>query len=133
MEASEAGIRAAETAERFVAPVIAHVILFKPRPDLSVTDRLALATTFEQAAKAIPSVRRVTVGKRIAHGTAYETSSPDVADFIIILEFENLDGLQMYLRDPAHEELAFHYRHSLVANVAYDFEIGGLEKLVSLA
>src|SRR3990172_4199264 len=46
------------------------------------------------------------VGRRITHGAAYEATAPDSADFLVSIGFDDLAGLQAYLRHPAHEELA---------------------------
>jgi hypothetical protein len=42
--------------------MIAHVVLFQPRADLSPTDREAFAAAFERAITEIPQVRRARVG-----------------------------------------------------------------------
>src|SRR5207253_9999969 len=52
--------------------MIAHVVLFRPRTDVSAADRRALALAFERALRAIPSVRRCQVGRRLLHGAGYE-------------------------------------------------------------
>ena len=54
--------------------MIAHVVLFRPRGDLSPAARAALAGAFEPAMREIPSIRRTRVGKRFVHGRAYETA-----------------------------------------------------------
>jgi len=85
--------------------MILHVVLFKPRAGLTEPDRLALAAALDRAAREIPTVRGVRVGRRVRHGAGYEATSPDAADYVAILEFDDLDGLQTYLRHPAHQEL----------------------------
>ena len=76
----------------------------------------------------IPAVRAVRVGQRVMHGAAYESTAPS-ADFVAIIDFEDLDGLHTYLRHPAHEELGATFGRSLSAALVYDFEVGGLDAL----
>jgi hypothetical protein len=107
--------------------MISHVVLMKPRPDLTAAERQAFVASFERAVREIASIRGVRIGKRARHGAGYETSAPDVADYIGIIDFDDLAGLQAYLRHPAHDELAKRFYQSLTSAVAYDFEVGGLE------
>lgn len=106
-----------------------HIVLFKPRSDLAAADRDGLLAAFERATREIPTVRRVTTGRRVRHGAGYETTSPDAADFAAILEFDDLAGLQAYLRHPAHQELGARFGTSLAAAMVYDVEEGTIEEL----
>jgi hypothetical protein len=105
--------------------MVSHVVLMKPRPDLPPADGQALIDAFEHAMRAIPTVRGVRVGRRVVHGAGYEQTSPDTADFLIVIDFDDLDGLQAYLRHPAHEALGARFRQSLASALVYDFEVGG--------
>ena len=102
-----------------------HLVLMKPRADLSSGDRQALVDAFNRAVREIPSVRDVRMGRRVTHGAAYEASAPDSADFLVSIGFDDLAGLQAYLRHPAHEELGARFRESLSAALVYDFEMDG--------
>jgi len=113
--------------------MILHLVLMKPKPDLAAEDRAAFASAFERAAREIPSVRGVRVGRRVAHGAGYERGMPDIADFVAAIEFDDLAGLQAYLRHPAHEEVGARFGTALSSALVYDFEAGGLEMLASLA
>lgn len=112
--------------------MLTHLVLMKPRPDLSPTDRQALISAFERAMREIPTVRNVRVGRRVVHGAGYEQATPDSADFLIIVDFDDLAGLQAYLRHPAHAELGARFGQSLSSAMVYDFDGGGLESLKSL-
>jgi len=109
--------------------VVSHLVLMKPRPDLSAADRAAFVAAFERAARDIPTVRAVRLGKRIVHGAGYETTAPDAADYVAFIDFDDLAGLRAYLWHPAHAELGAHFGTSLSAAMVYDFESGGLEAL----
>src|SRR6266853_1267761 len=87
----------------------------------------------ERAAREIPSVRAVRVGRRVTHGAQYEKTSPDAADFLIVLDFDDLAGLQAYLRHPAHEAVGDQFSRLLDSGWAYDFETGDLARLRDLA
>jgi hypothetical protein len=112
--------------------MIAHLVLFRPKPDLSKEDRRALVNAFERAVRDIPSVRAVRVGRRVIHGAGYEQSMPDTGEYLIVIDFDDVEGLQTYLRHPVHEELGTRFYQSLTSAFIYDFEAGGVEGLESL-
>jgi hypothetical protein len=60
---------------------------------------------------------------------ATKRSRPTARTTIAEIDFDNLDGLQAYLRHPAHEELGKRFGQSLEAAMVYDFEMGGVEEL----
>jgi Stress responsive A/B Barrel Domain len=109
---------------------VSHVVLMKPRPDLSPADRDAFVAAFERAVREIPSIRGVRIGRRVTHGAGYEAATAaDRADFLAMLDFDDLAGLQAYLRHPAHHELGARFGVSLSAAIVMDFEAGGIEAL----
>jgi hypothetical protein len=109
--------------------MVAHVVLLKPRADLPMEERRAFVRAFERATREIASVRTVQIGVRVVHGAGYEAAMPDTADFIAIIEFEDVAGLQAYLAHPAHAELGMLFGRSLSSALVYDFELGGMEML----
>lgn len=113
--------------------MVSHVVMMKPRPDLSPIDRQTFMAAFERAIREIPTVRAVRVGRRVTHGAGYEQLAPDAADYLVVIDFDDLDGLQTYLRHPAHEDLGARFGQSLSSALVYDFEVGGLEDLAGLA
>ena len=112
--------------------MVSHVVLMTPRADLSATDRRAFIDAFERALRDIPSVRGVRVGRRILHGAGYEQSQPDV-QFVAIIDYDDLAGLQTYLRHPAHGEVGARFGQSLSFSNVFDFEVGGKDALEALA
>jgi stress responsive alpha/beta barrel protein len=104
-----------------------HLVLMKPKSDLSIADRQALLDSFDRAVREIPTVRDVRIGRRITHGAAYEAAAPDCADFLVSIGFDDLSGLQTYLRHPAHDPLAARFYQALSSALIYDFEVGGRE------
>ena len=111
--------------------MIAHVVLLRPKPDLSADDRCSLIAAFERAIREIPSVRNVRLGRRVTHGAGYEQRMAETADYLIVIDFDDLDALQTYLRHPAHEELGARFNQSLSSAWIYDFEVGGPEMVRS--
>jgi hypothetical protein len=109
--------------------MVSHVVLMKPRADLTADQREQFAAAFERAIAEIASVRRVRVGRRLRHGAGYEAGMPDAADVLVSIEFDDRPGLEAYLRHPAHEELAARFGESLSSALIYDFEVGGIEAL----
>ena len=109
--------------------MLTHLVLMKPRADLSDADRRALIDAFERALREIESVRNVRVGRRVVHGAGYEATAPDIAEYVAFIDFDDLPGLQAYLRHPAHDELGARFGQSLRSAVVYDFEVGGVEDL----
>ena len=109
--------------------MVTHLVLMKPQPDLTPHDRTALVDAFERAVREIPTVRGVRVGRRVVHGAGYESVTPDLADFVAVIDFDDLGGLQAYLRHPAHAELGARFGQALLGAVVLDFEVGGIEEL----
>ena len=106
-----------------------HLVLMKTRPDLSEDDRRGLIDALEHAVCEIPTVRDVHIGRRVRFGAGYEATMPDTADFMIALAFEDLAGLQAYLRHPAHADLGGRFNRSFSVAWVYDYEGGGVDVL----
>ena len=109
--------------------MISHCVVFKPRADLQDADREGLVAAFERALREIPTVRDVRVGRRVVHGARYESRMPDAADYLVIIDFSDLEGLRAYLDHPAHQDLGSRFRDVMAAGLIYDFEEIGIESL----
>ena len=103
--------------------MIAHVVLFRPRDDLSPAARTALAVAFETALREIPSIRRARVGTRLLHGRAYETLMQVDYQYAAVIEFDNEAGLRAYLEHPAHQRLASQFYEAFEQALMYDFDL----------
>jgi len=103
--------------------MIAHLVLFRPRPDLTSDARAALAAAFETAIREIPSIRRARVGRRVTHGRPYEALMRVDYQYTAILEFDDLAGLKAYLAHPAHDQLASRFFSACEDALMYDFEM----------
>ena len=112
--------------------MVSHLVLMTPRPDLAAADRLALIDAFDRAIREIPTVKDVRIGRRVTHGAGYEQSAPEMS-YLTVIDFDDLAGLQTYLRHPAHLDLGARFGHSLSRALVYDFEVGGVEMLGDLS
>lgn len=103
--------------------MIAHVVLFRARPDLAPEARAALARAFEAALREIASVRRANVGRRLTQGHSYETLMKVDYEYAAVLEFDDAAALNTYLEHPAHQQLASQFYLAIEQALMYDFEL----------
>jgi hypothetical protein len=116
--------------------MISHLVLLQPRASLTQAERAGFIAAFERAVREIGEVRAIRIGRRIIHGAGYESSTPP-ADFVAIIDFDDIPSLQAYLRHPAHAELGRMFGAVVIgpddrpsgAAMVYDFEMGGVEML----
>jgi Stress responsive A/B Barrel Domain len=103
--------------------VIAHVVLFTPRPSLTLDERRELVRDLTHALQGIPEIRRARIGQRRVLGYAYDTVGPVHFQFVVILEFDSEADLGAYLRHPAHVALGRWFHEGAEAALAQDFEL----------
>jgi Stress responsive A/B Barrel Domain len=104
--------------------MIAHVVLFSPKPDLPEAERRALIEALVAAAGNIPSIKRFRVGKRVRHWMpGYEQLMRDDFEFAAIVEFEDIEALKIYLAHPSHAVIGQHFTSSASKALAYDYAI----------
>ena len=112
--------------------MVTHLVLFKLRPDLSSDTREQLVSAFERALRDIPGVRGGRVGRRVMVGAGYEAQMPDAADYMVLIEFDDADGLTAYFHHQLHAELGPLFNDSHAGALMFDFETVGLESLRDL-
>ena len=104
--------------------MIAHIILFAPRADLSASQREEILTAFTRTTAAVPTVKNVRIGRRILHGLpGYEQMMGTDFEYAAIVEFDDVTGLEEYLRHPAHVAVSRHFTESAAASLAYDYTL----------
>ncbi|MBI4477651.1 MAG: Dabb family protein [Acidobacteria bacterium] len=103
--------------------MVFHIVLFRPRPDLSEEERTAFIRALEQATTQIPQVRRFSVGRRLTHGRGYEEAMTVDFEYAAVIEFDDVAGLKAYLDHPAHTELGNRFFSALAAGLVYDYEM----------
>ncbi|MEO5740163.1 MAG: Dabb family protein [Vicinamibacterales bacterium] len=106
--------------------MLLHIVLFRPKPGISESDRAAMFAALNAAASEIADVRRFQVGARVTHGAVYEKLMSHDFPFAAIIEFDDLAGLQSYLRHPAHVRLAELFYTLQEAALAYDYDVNPL-------
>jgi hypothetical protein len=100
--------------------MVFHVVLFRLRPEQPPAERQALAETLQRALESIPSIRRASVGRRVASGRDYERAMTENMEYAAVLEFDDQAGLQAYLTD---QELGARFNASVAAAYVYDYEM----------
>jgi hypothetical protein len=103
--------------------VIAHIVLFRPAPDMPSEEREHFVSALEGALSNIPEIRRARVGRRRALGRIYDTHAIEQFPYAAILEFESEADLRTYLEHPAHAELGQRFFTSAEATLVHDFEL----------
>jgi Stress responsive A/B Barrel Domain len=104
-------------------PMIAHVVLFKPRRDLSAEDRSVFGDAILRAQREIPGIRRFSVGRRVLKEASYAQAMPEDFSYAAIIEFDDLAALQTYLNHPVHEPLGAWFWKTSEATLVYDYEL----------
>jgi Stress responsive A/B Barrel Domain len=103
--------------------MVAHIVLFRPKPETSEADRQAMFDALRIASTEIPSVRQFHVGQRVQHGSAYENLMAEDYPYAAVVEFEDLDGLNAYLSHPRHDKLGELFYALLEAALVCDYEM----------
>ena len=110
--------------------MIAHVVLFRPKPELPAAERASLIDALRNAVEGIPQIKRTTIGKRILlNRPGYETQMAEHYEYAAILEFDSEADLRVYLDHPAHSSLGRLLFTTASAVLAYDFASTGLADL----
>jgi hypothetical protein len=110
--------------------VIAHVVLFRPKPSLTDEERVAVINALQRAVQDIVFIKRAHIGKRILlNRPGYETLMAEHFEYSAILEFESEEDLRAYLDHPAHAELGQRLYSSAASVLAYDFIMVAPERL----
>jgi hypothetical protein len=117
--------------------LIAHIVLFRLRPDVPAEDRRALIDVWAAALNDMPMIRRARVGRRLTVGRSYESLTRIDFPFAAVLEFDDVEALRAYLDHPAHEAFATRLFAAIADALIYDFEVTadaeGLRGMVSRA
>ena len=103
--------------------MIAHIVLFRLRPEVSLEDRRALLDGWATVLNDIPVIRRARVGRRVRIGRSYESLTRLDFPYVAVLEFDNVEALRAYLDHPAHEALATRLFAAIADTLIYDFDV----------
>jgi len=100
-----------------------HVVLFRPRPDVTEAQRDALFAAMRAAAAGIPTVRGFRIGKHLHNPPTYVLSGFPSFPWAAILEFDDEEGLRAYLGHPLHHSLGQQFNAAAEAALIYDYDI----------
>lgn len=103
--------------------MVVHIVLFRPKASLTGAEQRALVASIEQAAAAIPSVRRFRVGRAVSNPPAYQLQGFPDLPYVAIVEFDDRAALDAYLEHQMHGELGNRFNSSLEAALIYDYEV----------
>ena len=103
--------------------MVAHVVLFTPKPGLDAGARQRLAESFQRALREIPTIRRAHIGRRVTHGRLYEQLMTVDYQYAAILEFDSLADLTAYLEHETHDALGALFFESFDVALTYDYEM----------
>ena len=106
-----------------------HLVLFRPRPDVSAEERDGLLAAMRTAAEGIPSVRRFDIGERVTNPPQYVLGGFPDFPYVAWLEFDDEAGLHAYLSHPLHVELGRRFNGAAEAALIYDFNSSELSKV----
>jgi hypothetical protein len=104
--------------------MIAHLVLFTPRPTLSRDEGLQFHHALTTALETIPSIVSYRVGRRVRTGAAYDVTAIDF-EFFALIEFNDRQGLADYLSHPAHAELGRVFHETSERALALDYDAVG--------
>ena len=103
--------------------MIAHIVLFRPKADLSEDQRRAFVTALEYSLVNIPLIKRARVGRRLTIGRLYDQQNTQDFPFVAILEFDSEVDLRAYLEHPAHQMLGAQFYVTADAALVFDYEL----------
>ena len=107
--------------------MIAHLVLYELRSDLSDDDRTRFLGALEHAVENIPTVRGVRFGRRQLIGAGYEALATPAFSFFALFEFDDVAGLKAYLEHPAHVTLGQLFWSCSLRTFVFDYELGDVD------
>ena len=102
--------------------MLTHLVLFRPKPQLSPEDASRLIEALERAAREIPAIRRFEVGRQTASAPAYGAAPPPDLPFVAMVWVDDRAGLDAYLSHPAHQALGAAFNAAVGAALIYDLD-----------
>ena len=104
--------------------MIAHIVLFEPKSELSTDQRRQFLQSLRAAVSAIADVQQVRIGRTFSVGLMPQNNvGVSTYSFAAVLDFADRDALERYLQHPSHEELRRLFWESCHATVIADAEM----------
>jgi Stress responsive A/B Barrel Domain len=113
--------------------MIVHTVLFRPGPSVGPETKAAILESLTRAIGQCPTVRACRIGRRIRHGLrGYEQQMREDYQYLLVLEFADVEGLRAYLEHPAHHTIGGFFTSAASASLAYDYEMVELSEAEKL-
>jgi len=104
--------------------VIAHIVLFEPKPEVTPEQRRDFLQSIRDAARRIPAIRNARIGKtfnlyqmpEVSHGQA-------TYSFSAVFEFDDKAGLQSYLTHQVHDRVRLLFWQLCSSTLIVDVEL----------
>jgi len=113
--------------------MIAHIVLFNPKPGASESDLRSFAKILQDACREIKAIQHSRVGRRAEIDAGYARSFGEKTyQFVAIFEFEDSAKLKEYLKHPLHKHLGKLFWEMCESTVVVEAAMtdGGSEELV---
>jgi hypothetical protein len=108
--------------------VIAHIVLFEPKPELTEGERRQFLATLRTAVSRIPEIKTARVGRTLSFLQMPENIiGLKTYSFAAILEFEDAANLQGYLQHPEHNPVREAFWKACSATLIVDVAVGDVE------
>ena len=110
--------------------MVTHIILFRPKAELSDDQKLDLLEGLQATVRAIPSIRQARIGPRVTHGRpGYEQKMRADLPFAAVLEFDDMEGLQAFLDHSSHVHQAARFMGALEEAFIYDYVLDEMKEV----
>jgi hypothetical protein len=112
--------------------VVAHVVLFEPKPGVSDADRRTFLAALREAVSGIDEIRKTTVGRPIRFGVMQEINGGQKTySYAAVLEFDDKAALGRYLEHPKHDNLRRVFWQLCHSTLIVDLEMSDVEEFMS--
>ena len=113
--------------------MIVHTVLFKPAASIDPGQKARILESVTEAVRRCPTVRACRIGRRVRHGLpGYEQQMGEDYQYLLVLEFDDVEGLRQYLEHPAHGAIGGFSTSAAAASLAYDYEVVSLAEAAKL-
>jgi hypothetical protein len=96
--------------------VISHIVLFRPRADVTPAEQRAFVVALEEACRRVPTIRRATIGRSLPSDNGHDFP------YTAVMEFDDEAGFTAYLAHPLHVPLATLFRQTCAATMVVNAE-----------
>ena len=108
--------------------MITHIVLFSPHATIAPDQKSEILAGLRRAVEQCTTVRASRIGRRVRHGLpGYEQHMHEDYQYILELDFDDVEGLKAYLENPAHGAIGGFFTSAASAALAYDYEVVTLE------